>query len=102
MIWVVRQFTAYHILDMGVERVRVPIRVEVEYQQEGQDLLGNSVRKKVLYNKAFLLRRYPQLKEFDLDKAIDETVEQEIEKLRKTREEVTEAHGLGKTVSNDP
>lgn len=83
MIWVVRQFTAYHVLDMGVERVRVPIRVEVEYQQKGEEWVGNSLRKKVLYNKAFLLRRYPQLKELDLDKQVEETVEQEIEKLKR-------------------
>ena len=72
MIWIVRQFIKHQTLEVGLERVKFPIRVEVEYQKEGTHFSPESLRKKVLYNKAFLLKRYPNLKERDLDLLVDE------------------------------
>jgi len=63
MIWVVRQFITHHILEMGPETVKFPIRVEVEYQEERGRVSAGSIRKKVLYNKSFLMKRYPYLRE---------------------------------------
>jgi len=74
MIWVVKQFTTHQILEVGQERVRFPIRVEIEYQQEKAQVSSGSVHKKILYNKPFLLKRYPQLKERDLDLLVEERV----------------------------
>ncbi len=79
MIWVVKEFTTYQILEMGVERVRFPIRVEIEFKQEGTHPLRESLRKKILYNKPFLLRRYPQLREEELDLLVEERVREAIE-----------------------
>lgn len=79
MIWVVKEFTTYQILEMGEERVRFPIRVEIEFKQEGTHPLRESLRKKVLYNKPFLLRRYPQLREEELDLLVEERVRRAIE-----------------------
>jgi len=79
MIWVVRQFTTHQTLEAEGERVRFPIRVEYEYQQEGAQKFVGSLRKKVLYNKSFLLKRYPQFKERDLDLLVDKKVQEVIE-----------------------
>lgn len=79
MIWVVRQFITHHILEMGPETVKFPIRVEVEYQEERGRVSAGSIRKKVLYNKSFLMKRYPYLKERELDLLVEETVERAIQ-----------------------
>jgi hypothetical protein len=78
MIWIVKQFITHQTLEMGDERVKFPIRVELEYQQEEPEISSGSVYKKVLYNKSFLLKRYPQLKERDLDLLVEERVRQTI------------------------
>ncbi len=74
MIWVVRQFITHQTLERGSERVRFPIRVEVEFQQEGTRVCAESLHKKVLYNKSFLLKRYVGLKDRDLDLLVEEGV----------------------------
>ncbi|KPK22354.1 MAG: hypothetical protein AMK69_20030 [Nitrospira bacterium SG8_3] len=79
MIWVVRQFITHQILDTGPERVKFPIRVELEYQEENGEVSFGSFHKKILYNKSFLLKRYPQLKERDLDLLVDERIEEAIQ-----------------------
>ena len=58
--------------------MRFPIRVELEYQQEETEIPSCSVYKKVIYNKSFLLKRYPQLKERDLDLLVEEKVQEAI------------------------
>jgi len=78
MIWVVKQFITHQTLEVEQERVRFPIRVEFEYQQNETQVSSVSIRKKVVYNKAFLLKRYPQLKERDLDLLVEERVQQAI------------------------
>jgi len=77
MIWVVKQFVIHQTLEVEQERVRFPIRVELEYQQE-PEISSGSVHKKVLYNKSFLLERYPQLKERDLDDLVEEKIQETI------------------------
>ena len=79
MIWVVSQFITHQILEVAGERVRFPVRVEVEYPQEERKISAESVRKKILYNKAFLLNRYPELKERDLDFLVEEEVRKAIQ-----------------------
>ncbi len=79
MIWVVRQFVTHQILDMGTERVKFPIRVELEYQEKDGAVSFETLRKKVLYNKAFLLKRYPGLKERDLERLVEERIQQAIQ-----------------------
>jgi hypothetical protein len=78
MIWVVRQFITHQILEVGGERVRFPIRVEVEYPQEKRDISAGSLPKRILYNKAYLLKRYPELREQDLDLLVEEAVRKAI------------------------
>jgi hypothetical protein len=79
MIWAVKQFITHQTLEMGGERVRFPIRVELEYEQEGIQVFGGSLHKKILYNKSFLLKRYVELKERDLDLLVEKGVHEAIE-----------------------
>jgi hypothetical protein len=79
MIWIVRQFITHQILDTGAERVKFPIRVELEYQEENGEVSFESLHKKALYNKSFLLKRYPQLKERDLDLLVEERIQKAIQ-----------------------
>jgi len=79
MIWIVRQFVTHQILETGPERVKFPIRVEVEYQEENGRISAGSLHKKVLYNRSFLLRRYPQLKERELDLLVEGRVQKAIQ-----------------------
>ena len=58
--------------------MRFPIRVGLKYQQEEPKISSGAVYKKVLYNKSFPLKRYPQLKERDLDLLVEEKVQQAI------------------------
>jgi hypothetical protein len=66
---------------MSGERIKFPIRVELEYQQEGMRVSGGSFHKKILYNKPFLLKRYLGLKERDLDLLVEKRVEEAIEEV---------------------
>jgi len=79
MIWVVRQFITHQILDTGLERVKFPIRVELEYQEVNGEVSLETLHKKVLYNKSFLLKRYPQLTERDLDLLVEERIQKAIQ-----------------------
>lgn len=79
MIWVVRQFVTHQTLEIGLEQVRFPIRVEVEFRKEGIRVYPGSICKKVLYNKTFLLKRYPDLKEEDLDIFVEKRVQEAIQ-----------------------
>jgi hypothetical protein len=79
MIWVVRQFITHQSLEMGQERIKFPIRVEVEYQEEGGQVSAGSLCKKVLYNKSFLMKRYPHLREQDLELLVEERVQRAIQ-----------------------
>ena len=79
MIWVVRQFITHQVLETGPERVKFPIRVELEYQEENGEVSFESLHKKILYNKSFILGRYPQLKERDLDLLVEERIQKAIQ-----------------------
>lgn len=79
MIWIVRQFVTHQTLETGRERVKFPIRIEVEYQEESGRISTGSLHKKVLYNRSFLLKRYPQLKEQELDLLVAGRVQKAIQ-----------------------
>jgi len=79
MIWLVKQFITHQTLEMEGERAKFPIRVELEYQQEGMEVSEGSLHKKILYNKSFLLKRYTGLKERDLDLLVGKRVHEAME-----------------------
>jgi hypothetical protein len=78
MIWVVKKFITPQTLKVGGDWVKFPIRIELEYQQEGMKVSEGSFRKKILYNKSFLLKRYLGLKERELDLLVEKRVQEPI------------------------
>jgi hypothetical protein len=78
MIWVVKKFITPPTLEVGGDWVKFPIRIELEYQQEGMKVSEGSFRKKILYNKSFLLKRYLGLKERELDLLVEKRVQEPI------------------------
>lgn len=93
MIWVVRKFVTYPILDMGAERCKFPVRVELEYQEDRGKVSIESVHKTVLYNKTFLLKRYPHLRDRDLDLLVEKMVQKAIQEH--LQEELKECQKIG-------
>ncbi|HVO84041.1 MAG TPA: hypothetical protein VMU60_06430 [Syntrophobacteria bacterium] len=78
MIWVVEKKVVYHLLDLGFERIRIPVRVEFEFAVERGTLVPDSLTKTVLYNRPLLEKRYPHLDRSRLDATIENTVDREI------------------------
>ena len=78
MVWVVEKKVVKHILDMGYERVEIPVRIKFEFEVKEGSLVPESMRIHTLYNKHVLEKRYPQLKSEEFDHAIDTTVRKRI------------------------
>lgn len=83
MVWVTEKKVFYHFLDLGFERAQMPIRVKFEYKLTDGCLTPDSVSKEILYNRAALQKRYPDLDVFKLERSIEEKVDQEILKYFK-------------------
>jgi hypothetical protein len=78
MIWLVKKFIAHQTLEGGGDWVKFLTRMESEYQQEGMKVFEGLFRKKILYNKSFLLKRYLGLKERELDLLVEKRVQEPI------------------------
>jgi hypothetical protein len=79
MIWVVEKKVVYHLLDLGFERIRIPVRVQFEFAVEQGNLVRDSLTKTMLYNRPLLEKHYPHLDKVRLDGAIEKTVVREID-----------------------
>lgn len=78
MLWVVEKKVVYHLLDLGFERVRIPVRVQFQFAVQGGTLVPDSLTRSMLYNRPLLEKYYPNLNRARLDGAIEKTVEREI------------------------
>jgi hypothetical protein len=75
MVWLVEKKIFRHILDMGFERVEIPVRVKFEFEVKEGVFVPDTLTKEILYNQGTIERRYPKLNRASLDRAIEETVE---------------------------
>ena len=78
MVWVVEKKVVHHLMDMGFERVKIPVRVKFEYEVKEGALVPDSLSTHTLYNKKALEKRYPQLNLASLETAINKTVNKAI------------------------
>ena len=78
MVWVVEKKIVHHILDMGFERVEIPVRVKFEFEVKEGVLVSNTLSKKTLYNQNAVAKRFPKVRLPLLDREIEKTVEDEI------------------------
>lgn len=94
MVWFVEKKVFHHVLDLGFERVKIPIRVKFEFEVKEGAFVHNSISIQTLYNKQALEKRYPTLKPEFLEKAIYKTVKQEIHNYLKKCEYLGEDNHL--------
>ena len=80
MVWLVEKKIFRYILDMGFERIEIPVRAKFEFEVVDGSFVAESLRKEILYNHHSVTQRYSKLKRSSLDRAIEEMVESEIMK----------------------
>ena len=78
MVWLIEKKVVHHLMDVGFERIKIPIRVKFEYEVKGGAFVSDSLSTHTLYNKKALEKRYPQLNLASLENSIDKTVNKEI------------------------
>ena len=78
MVWLAEKRVFYCILDVGAERVKIPIRVKFEFEVKEGTFVQDSMSTHVLYNKQAVQKHCPYLKSESLKNAIDKTVNKEI------------------------
>jgi len=78
VVWVVEKKVVHHLMDVGFEKIKIPIRVKFEYEVKGGAFIPDSLSTHTLYNKKVLEKRYPQLNLDSLENSINKTVNKEI------------------------
>ena len=68
----------HHVLDMGFERVEIPVRVKFEFEVKEGVFVPDTISKETLYNHKAIEKRFPMVKLPLLDREIEKTVEDEI------------------------
>jgi len=77
-MWLVEKKVIKHRLDLGYERIQIPVRVKFEYEVKEGSVIMDSLMLHLLYNQQILKKRYPQLDLISLDASIHQTVKREI------------------------
>jgi len=78
MVWIAEKKVFHHFLDLGFERVEIPIRVKFEFKLTDGCLDPDSLSREILYNREALQNRFPDLDRFKLEQSILENVDKEI------------------------
>jgi hypothetical protein len=78
MLWVAEKKVFHHFLELGFERVEIPIRVKFEFKLTDGCLDPDSLTREILYNRKVLHKRYPDLDGIKLEQSIAEKVDREI------------------------
>jgi hypothetical protein len=78
MVWIAEKKVFHYFLDLGFERVDIPIRVKFEFKLTEGRLDPDSLSREILYNRAALHKRYPDLDGLKLEQSILEEVEKNI------------------------
>ena len=78
MVWIVEKKVIHHFIDLGFERLEIPIRVKFEFEVKEGIFVPHSLSTHILYNKKAIEKRYPQLKQASLEGSIEEAVKKEI------------------------
>jgi hypothetical protein len=74
MVWVVEKKVFHHRVDLGFERIEIPVRVKFEFEVRDGAFVSDSLSFQILYNRHAIEKYYPQLKSEYLEKAIEKTV----------------------------
>lgn len=77
MIWIIDKFVVKHEIELPALRITVPIRIKIEYRKEGGK--ATDLRKEYIFNKEYLLKKVPWMREEDLVSEIEKAVSEAIE-----------------------
>ena len=77
-MWVIEKKVVKHLLDLGSERIHIPVRVKYEYEVIDGSARVESLKMDLLYNQTLLENRYPDLDIQSLHQAIHQTAKREI------------------------
>ena len=83
MVWLVEKKVFHHVLDLGFERVAIPVRVKFEFEVKEGGFVSDTLAFESLYNRTALEKRYPNLEPELLDSSIDQAVRDKIDSLLK-------------------
>ena len=78
MVWLVEKKVFHHFLDLGFERVEIPVRVKFEFEVKEGVLVPDSISKTMVYNRPALEKHYPNLDLARLQRSIEKKVESKI------------------------
>ena len=78
MVWIAEKKVFHHFLDLGFERVQIPIRVKFQFKLTDGYLDPDSLSREILYNRTALHKRFPDIDGFKLQQSIEETVDREV------------------------
>jgi hypothetical protein len=78
MVWMLEKKIVHYVLDMGFERVEIPVRVKFQFEVKDGVLVPDTLSKKTLYNQNAVQRHFPTVKLPLLDMEIEKKVEKEI------------------------
>ena len=78
MVWIAEKKVFHHFLDLGFERVEIPVRVKFQFKLTDGRLDPDSLTREILYNRTALHKRYPDLDGIKLEQSVAEKVDKEI------------------------
>jgi len=59
MLWIIDKFVTEYELELPFLRVKIPIRVEIEYRKERGEVV--ELKRKYLFNREYILKRLPEV-----------------------------------------
>ena len=78
MVWVREKKTVHHVLDMGFERVEIPVRVKFQFEVKQGLYVADSLSKETLYNQKAVAKHLPMVSPSWLETEIEKTVDKKI------------------------
>ena len=78
MVWLLEKKIVRHCVDLGFERVEIPIRVKFEFEIKEGVMIPDTLSFNTLYNKKALQNRYPQFNLAALENDIETTVNNDL------------------------
>jgi hypothetical protein len=70
----------YHLIDLGFERVTIPIRVTFEYEVKNGTYVPDSLSCQTLFNQQAIAKRYPNMAPESLKKSIDRQIKDRLKR----------------------
>lgn len=80
MVWMIEKKVFYHLIDLGFERVTIPIRVKFEYEVKNGTYVPDSLSYQTLFNQQAIAKRYPNMAPESLKKSIDRQIKDRLKR----------------------